>query len=221
MKHTFLAAAALAVTTLAAAQRSFDSTAYTRFYTNRWENMQYGAFPKETALTTEDKIAGLSKCWAEARYNFANFDLVPHLNWDSVYTAYIPKVVATGSNAEYYNVLRNFYQHLRDGHTAISLPRSHYADMNGTLPIELRWVEGKVIVTHNTSVRKEDAAIRPGMEVVSFASVPILEYIQKNISPVLNFSTVQDSTERIYRQYLPIGKAGSEVSMRSIGQAIS
>ena len=213
MKHTFLAAAALAVTTLAAAQRSFDSTAYTRFYINRWENMQYGAFPKETALTTEDKIAGLSKCWAEARYNFANFDLVPHLNWDSVYTAYIPKVVATGSNAEYYNVLRNFYQHLRDGHTAISLPRSHYADMNGTLPIELRWVEGKVIVTHNTSVRKEDAAIRPGMEVVSFASVPILEYIQKNISPVLNFSTVQDSTERIYRQYLPIGKAGSEVSM--------
>lgn len=197
----------------AAAQKSFDSLAYTRFYTDRWEKLQYGALPVESELTTEDKIAGLSKCWAEAKYNFANFDLVPTLNWDSVYRAYIPKVVATQTTMEYYNVLRSFYQHLHDGHTAIGMPRSYYSAMNGTLPIELRWIEGKVIVTRNTSTQKEDAAIRPGMEVISFEGVPVEEYIQKHISPYLNFSTPHDSTERIYRQHLPIGRAGSEVHL--------
>lgn len=197
----------------AAAQKSFDSSAYAQFYTARWDKIQYGTFPQQSELTTDDKIAGLSKCWAEAKYNFANFDLVPTLNWDSVYKAYIPKVAATRSNAEYYNVLRNFYQHLRDGHTAISLPRSYYEAMDGTLPIEVRWIEGKVIVTRNTSVQKEDAVIRPGMELVTYDGVPVLEYIQSNISPYLNFSTAHDSTERIYRQYLPIGKRGSEVTL--------
>lgn len=213
MKKIFFFMAASLCLMGVAAQKSFDSAAYTRFYANRWEKLQYGAFPEENELTAEDRIAGLSKCWAEAKYNFANFDLVPTLNWDSVYRAYIPKVVATQTSLEYYNVLRSFYQHLRDGHTAISMPQSFYQSMDGTLPLELRWIEGKVVVTKNTSALKEDAAIRPGMEVVSFEGVPVLEYIRQNISPYLNFSTVQDSTERIYRQYLPIGKKGSEVEL--------
>lgn len=213
MKKIFFFIAASLLLLHAAAQKHFDSSAYTQFYTDRWEKIQYGAFPGESELTTDDKIAGLSKCWAEARYNFANFDLVPSLNWDSVYKAYIPKVAATRSNREYYNVLRNFYQHLRDGHTAISMPKSYYESMDGILPIEVRWIEGKVIVTKNNSALKADAVIRPGMEVVSFEGMPVLEYIQKNISPYLNFSTAHDSTERIYRQYLPIGKRGSEVAL--------
>lgn len=43
--------------------------------------------------------------------------------------------------------------------------------------------------------------------------MPVMQYIQQNISPYLNFSTPQDSTERIYRFYLTPGKAGSEVAI--------
>jgi hypothetical protein len=38
-------------------------------------------------LSPADRLAGLSLLWSEARYNFANFDLVPDLDWDAHYHA--------------------------------------------------------------------------------------------------------------------------------------
>jgi hypothetical protein len=45
-------------------------------------------------LGAADRLAGLSLLWSEARYNFANFDLVPNLDWDAHYRATIPLVLA-------------------------------------------------------------------------------------------------------------------------------
>jgi hypothetical protein len=205
----------LAMTTMA--QKQFDSAAYLHFNESRWEKVDFANLmkPSETIqeLTTEEKIAGLSKCWAEAKYNFANFDLVPLLNWDSVYQAYIPKVINTTSTEAYYNVLRNFYQQLRDGHTAIVMPGNYFQKINGTLPIEVRWIENKVIVTGNTSTIKGDEIIKPGMELFTFDGQEVQQYIQKDISPYISFSTPQDSIERIYRKTLLPGPAGSQVAL--------
>ena len=199
------------------AQKQFDSSAYVNFNQNRWEKIDFSKLmsPSEEVqeVTAEEKLAGLSKCWAEAKYNFANFDLVPHLNWDSVYQAYIPKVLGTKSTEEYYNVLRNFYQHLRDGHSAIVMPGFYYNAMNGTLPLEVRWIENKVIITTNTSTAKGDEVIKPGMELVAYNGMDVQQYIQQHVSPYISFSTPQDSIERIYRKTLLPGKAGSEVTL--------
>lgn len=197
------------------AQKYFDSTAYNQYYQNRWEKIHFDTSSNslEKVLTAEEKIAGLSKAWAEAKYNFANFDLIPNVAWDSLYQAYIPKAVAAKSLEDYYGVLQNFYQHLRDGHTRISMPYAYYKNRDGLLPIEVRWIENKVIVTKNTSALKEDKRVKPGLEIVNFDHMPVAQYIQQNISPYLNFSTPQDSTERIYRYYLTPGKAGSEVAI--------
>lgn len=217
MRKISLLLAVIAFAFAATAQPHFDSAAYLRFNDNRWEKVDFAAIMSGGSdipeLTTEQKIAGLSKCWAEAKYNFANFDLVPNLNWDSVYQAYIPKVVATNTTEAYYNVLRNFYQHLRDGHTAVRLPWGYYQALNGVLPLEVRWIEGKAVVTKNTSKVKEDAAIRPGMELVAFDGVPLQQYIRQHISPVVSFSTPHDSTERIYRHHLLVGKAGTTAAL--------
>ena len=100
------------------AQKKFDSSYYAQFNQDRWEKFDFAGFMAphpEHPLTQEERIAGLSKCWSEARYNFANFDLVPTLNWDSLYQSFIPKVMATNTTLEYYQLLQNFYQHLRDG----------------------------------------------------------------------------------------------------------
>jgi len=40
---------------------------------------------EEEQLTAEEKIYGLSLFWSEVKYNFAFFDLVPNVDWDSVY----------------------------------------------------------------------------------------------------------------------------------------
>jgi carboxyl-terminal processing protease len=201
------------------AQKKFDSAAYASFNADRWEKVNFSELFKDTAsatpvhLTPEQKLTGLSKCWSEAKYNFANFDLVPQLNWDSLYTAYIPKVMAATSLVDYYRVLQNFYQHLRDGHTSVNLPFSYMKRRNGILPLEIRWIENKAIVVQNLSAKKEEQAIKPGTEVVAWNGQPLPDYIQKAISPYLHFSTPQDSTERIYRYELTPGEAGSAVTL--------
>ncbi len=216
MKARFLlTVATILFSEIVIAQEKFDSTAYMQFYTDRWEKVSFEDFMAEKplkALTDEEKIAGLSKAWAEAKYNFANFDLVPNLDWDSLYLAYIPKVTATAEALDYFRALQSFYQPLRDGHTGISFPGSYIKnEWNGVLAIEVRWIENKAIVVSNTSTKPGEKNIMPGAELIEWNGVPLKEHIQKNISPYLNFSTSQDSTDRAYRYVLTIGKAGSTV----------
>ena len=213
----FLLFATIVLTISAGAQKRFDSAAYVNFNQDRWEKVNFADMMSKSTgseqLTPEQKIAGLSKCWSEANYNFANFDLVPQLGWDSLYTAYIPKVMATTSLVDYYRVLQNFYQHLRDGHTSVNLPFRYIKKRNGIVPLEIRWIENKAIVVQNLSDKKEEQAITPGMELLAWNGTPINNYIRNNISPYLHFSTPQDSTERIYRYELTPGAAGSTVSL--------
>jgi carboxyl-terminal processing protease len=195
------------------AQKKFDSAAYVNFNTSRWEKVAFADLNKtvmKESLTTEEKLTGLSKCWAEAKYNFANYDLVPHLNWDSLYTAFIPKVVAAKTTIEYYRTLQNFYLYLRDGHTAILLPASYRKEMSGRLPLQVRWIENKAVVLANDSQREGEKAIRAGAELIAINGEDLQRYIQKKVSPYLHFSTPQDSTERIYRYDLFQAKPGEQ-----------
>jgi len=212
MKKT-LAFFALAAGITTQAQKKFDSAAYVSFNTSRWEKVAFADLSKTVMkenLSTEEKLTGLSKCWAEAKYNFANFDLVPELNWDSLYTAFIPKVMAAKSMVEYYRVLQNFYLYLRDGHTAIMLPASYRKEISGRLPLQVRWIENKVLVVENNSQRDGEKVIKAGAEVTAINGEDIQAYIQKNVSPYLHFSTPQDSTERIYRYDLFQAKPGEQ-----------
>lgn len=49
-------------------------------------------------LSDAEKIVGLSKFWSEASNNFVFFDKT-HINWDSTYQAFIPKVWTSGLTA--------------------------------------------------------------------------------------------------------------------------
>jgi hypothetical protein len=66
----------------------------------------------ENTLAVEEKIYGLSQLWKEASYNFAFFNQVPDLNWDSCYQAYIPKILETKNDWEYYLELQKFISQL-------------------------------------------------------------------------------------------------------------
>lgn len=87
-----------------------------------WESSSIKTLYKEN-ISNEEKIAGLSKFWSEAKYNFINFNLVPDLDWDKTYLEFIPKVLATTSTLEYYRVLQEFCGKLKDSHTNVFFPR--------------------------------------------------------------------------------------------------
>jgi len=78
--------------------------------------------PYRENISEDEKVAGLSKLWSEVKYNFPNFDLVPHLNFDSLYLAYLPKVKQTSSTSAYYKVMEEFCAQLKDGHTNVIVP---------------------------------------------------------------------------------------------------
>jgi hypothetical protein len=212
-KVSYVANNAIAATDLSSnSTRYFDSAKYSKFYENKWSKFKVDTTNDTHALSETEKIAGLSECWAQAKYNFANFDLVPSLNWDSVYAEYIPKVIAAHTTADYYKVLQNFYQHLRDGHTSITEPVYKLMHMNARLPFEMRWVENKIVVT-SVKATKQLSDIKQGFEVVGIEHIPAVEYITKNISPYINFSTSQDSIERIYRYQISPGMAGTSLHL--------
>jgi C-terminal processing protease CtpA/Prc len=102
-------------------------------------------------VSREDKMYALSLIWKEADYNFVFFDKQPHLNWDSLYVAYIPKILATRNEYEYYRVLASFIKLLKDGHTTVGAPR-YYWDEIDSPPVRLVNVKGKRYVTSVDSV---------------------------------------------------------------------
>ncbi len=77
----------------------------------------------ENNLSIQDKLFGLSQLWKEASYNFAFFDQVPELNWDSCYQDFIPRVMMTENDWDYYLELQKFIALLQDGHTRVFPPK--------------------------------------------------------------------------------------------------
>jgi len=82
-----------------------------------------------TMLSDAEKIFGLSKCWSEVKYNFVYFDRLT-FDWDSLYQATIPVVLATANDFEYYRELQRFVATLRDGHTSTFVAASTEQSMN-------------------------------------------------------------------------------------------
>lgn len=165
------------------------------------------------SLTTETKIAGLSTAWAEAKFNFANFDLVPQVNWDSIYRAYIPKVLAAQDKSEYYRVLTKFYNHLNDGHSLIIAPNELWDEMYATLPIRTKLLDDKVVITRLKSTDEVYALLQPRTIIHKINGQPVQEYTEANIAPLIASSTPHDLQARLYSHFFTRGNLAEPVSL--------
>ena len=147
-----------------------------------WENPAINTDYNDN-ISTDEKIAGLSKVWSEVKYNFVNFDIGPWVNWDSLYMAYLPKISDTENTLEFYFLLMEFCAHLHDGHTGIIFPKELQKFIKGRIPIQTRYIEDKIIVTkvYNESLRNE--GVLPGLELVKIDGLPSNKYAEKFIKP--------------------------------------
>lgn len=190
------------------AQQQFDTVAYKSTYKHLFEKTAFG-----DSLTTENKIAGLSRAWAEAKYNFANFDLVPQVNWDSIYHAYIPRVLATKNKEEYYKVLVEFYKPLNDGHTLIVAPRELWDEMYATLPIKTKLLDSEVVITRLKSTEEAYKLLQPRTIIHKINGQPVKQYTETNIAPSINSSTPHDLNARLYSFFFTRGKLSEPVTL--------
>lgn len=195
------------------AQAKFDSATYNQYYNKLFPSMTIDSSTHITSLSDEEKIEAISKVWYEAKFNFANFDKVPYLNWDSVYKAFLPKMLATKNIKESYRVLQQMNQLLRDGHSRIIEPLYYFLKENDKLPFICTYIDDKVVVVKNLSNDTAYHSVTPGTIITAIDNIPIQQYIKENISPYIHFSTPQDSISRIYTYELFKGVRGSKVQL--------
>lgn len=169
----------------------------------------------ENTISKEEKLYGLSKIWMEVTYNFAFFHHVPDLNWDSTYKAFIPKVLETKNDWEYYLELQKFMALLKDAHTRlfppVTLRKKYYG--TATKQILTRLIEGKVIITKVISDALRQQGLKEGMEMVAINNLNVFEYVEKNVAPFVYASTIQDLQLQKYGHFLLNGNVTEPVQI--------
>ncbi|WP_348698856.1 S41 family peptidase [Duganella fentianensis] len=168
------------------------------------------------ALSVEERIAGLSLFWHEARQSFAHFDHVPALDWDKVYLEYIGKVMAANTTREYYDVMMQLAPLLQDGHTNIYPPDELIGKFYARPPIQTMLVEDKVIVTEVGSPSL-DALLKVGDEILSIDGIAVNTYAQQRVAPYASSSTAQDKLVRVYNYQLLAGDEAVPVQLSVAG----
>ncbi|MDP9079325.1 MAG: S41 family peptidase [Bacteroidota bacterium] len=157
-------------------------------------------------ISDDEKVAGLAKLWSEVKYNFANFDLVPRLKFDSLYLAYLPKVKQTKSTLAYYKEMMEFCAQLRDGHTNVYMPDELDDEFYARPLLRTRMIEDKVLIVGVFDSASEKEGIKIGQEIVTVNGLPVKEYAARFVIPYLSSSTPQDLETRTY-EYSLLGGA--------------
>jgi carboxyl-terminal processing protease len=167
-----------------------------------------------TDISVEDRIAGLSQLWADGKYSFANFDLVPELDWHLHYSQFLPLVIAANDRYEYYRVLRRFMSRLRDSHTDVNLPLSLRQTMEVFPALQTEWIDNRVYVSKILSPELSKLGLAVGDEVLTINGSPVHEYAEAKWGDQVSCSTPQDRLVRIYTYYLLRGPLDETIELQ-------
>jgi hypothetical protein len=137
-------------------------------------------------ITNNEKVYWLSQIWSEIKYNFANIDKIK-FDLDSLYKSYIPLVLSTKNDYEYYKTIQKFVSSMHDGHTQVYGGFNSYYDY---IPLQFLDFNKKVFVV---SVRKipEYDSTWIGAELIEIEGIPTAQYLESKIFPYVSASTDQ------------------------------
>lgn len=172
------------------------------------------ATPYQPNLSDAEKVAGLSKLWSEAKYNFAYFDHIPNVDWDKLYLQYIPKIQSTTSTLAYYRVLKQFCAQLHDGHTNVWAVGQPLLDsVNAGPPITGELIDGRVWVQQVRHDSLRQTGIIPGLEIVRIDGIPTVTYAERYVRPYQSGSTTQNVDVQTYSYQLLKGARNRPVTI--------
>lgn len=170
--------------------------------------------PYKPDISEDEKIAGLSKLWSEAKYNFAYFDHIPQVDWDKLYLDYLPKIRSTKTTVEYLNVLKSFCAKLQDGHTEVWGSDPGLTDLTAHRPpIRTVLIENRVFVKEVSQDSLEKTGIKPMLEIISVDGIAVKEYADQFVRPYQSGSTVQNVDVNTYTYRLLNGPKTKPVTI--------
>lgn len=137
-------------------------------------------------LTSTEKFYGLSRVWQEVTNTFAGLERNPDLDWDSLYKVYIPLVIKSANDYDYYRLLQRFSAALKDPNTFIQMP-SYLSDSIFAPPILLQEVRGRVYVINAGKHLSELLPI--GSEITRINGFSTTSYLQQEVFPYIPAGT--------------------------------
>lgn len=177
-----------------------------------WEGPAWKTAYREN-LSAEEKLAGLSRVWSEAKFNFAWFEHLPKLDWDALYISYIPKVEKSASTLEYYQLLQEMVAQLHDGHTNVYVPKELSGMVYGRPPMRTRLIENRVLIVELLNDKLREAGFEPGQEITAIDGSPVKEYAESHVRPYQSSSTSQDLDVRTYDYALLAGASNKPAEL--------
>jgi carboxyl-terminal processing protease len=169
--------------------------------------------PPPSHLTATERVVGLTTLYFEAKYNFANWDNVPNLDWDKSFHDYLAQVEKDQTEYDYYLTLMRFYGLLHDGHTFVWPPASVLQQLDSP-PMVILPIQGKAIIASFAATAEIlNARITKGCEIIQIDGRPVKEVLENDILPIGRASTAQARDLEGYRRIL-LGKTGTMVRVR-------
>jgi len=139
-----------------------------------------------TSLSSEERFYGLARVWHEITANFALPESHPAPDPDSLFRAFIPSVLLSVSDYEYYRTLQRFAAAFGDANTRVTMPR-HLRDSLVIPPIEIIETRGRFYVTNIE--RSLADRIPVGSEVLRINGFETRRYLHDEILPGIAAST--------------------------------
>lgn len=175
-----------------------------------WNNPLF-ATPYREVLPENERIAGVSRLWAEAKFNFVNFELVADLDWDAVYMKYLALARREQTTREYYELLAAMAAQLHDGHTGVWPPKQLWPEVYARPALQTLLVEDRVVIADVYDPALRSDGLDRGLEIVAVDGRPVKEYAETRIKPYESASTPQDLLSRTYESSLLAGSASVPV----------
>jgi carboxyl-terminal processing protease len=151
-----------------------------------WLPMVATAQTHASTLSAEERFYGLARVWHEITGTFAAPESHPAPDADSLFRAFIPGVLLSVNDYEYYRTLQRFAAAFGDANTRVTMPR-HMRDSLVRPPVEIRETRGRFYVTNID--RSLADRIPVGSEVLRINGFETRRYLHDEILPVLAAST--------------------------------
>lgn len=165
------------------------------------------AYPSQASPDAGYRILALFRYWSIIRYWFPYRDLIG-THWDEVLTEFLPRLVAAREPGAYRRELIALIARVHDTHANLwngldaRPPRG-----DCRLPVALRFLEGKAVVTGlTTPPGQAGAALRPGDVILSLDGAPVDSLVQA-WTPLYAASNIPTRLRDMART-LPVGPCG-------------
>lgn len=133
--------------------------------------------------TQEEKLYALSLLWSELKYNFVHVDRIG-FDMDSLYRSYIPPVLRTENDVEYFDLMKRFVAHFDDGHTDIGDTSYRDSDVYDYLPVLFEEQNGRIYISRLWESSGLDS-LALGAELIRIEGKPTQEYAAEHYFPYI------------------------------------